>query len=66
MAKQYDVAIISGGPGGSAIGALLKKYNPRLRVAIFERERFPRDQVGESQLPGISSVLDEMGVWDND
>ena len=61
---DYDVAIIGGGPAGSTVGTLLKKYNPKLRVVILERERFPRDHVGESHLPVISKVLDEMGVWD--
>jgi len=64
MTEQYDVAIIGGGPGGATTGALLKKYNPALRVAIFEKEKFPRDHIGESQLPPISDVLDEMGCWD--
>ena len=59
-----DVAIIGGGPAGSTAGSLLKKYMPELEVAIFERESFPRDHVGESQLPPISYVLDEMGCWD--
>lgn len=61
---ETDVAIIGGGPSGSTVGALLRKYSPNLRVAIFEREIFPRDHVGESHLPAISSILDEMGVWD--
>ncbi|HEY3783094.1 MAG TPA: NAD(P)/FAD-dependent oxidoreductase [Fimbriimonadaceae bacterium] len=59
-----DVAIIGGGPGGSTTAALLRKYAPSLSVHIFEKEAFPRDHVGESQLPGISSILAEMGVWD--
>ena len=59
-----DVAIIGGGPAGSTVGSLLKKYAPHLRVTILERERFPRDHVGESQLPLISTILDEMGAWD--
>lgn len=61
---QYDVAIIGGGPGGSTTGALLKKYAPNLSVAIFERETFPRDHIGESLLPPISLILDEMGCWE--
>ncbi|MBX3403124.1 MAG: tryptophan 7-halogenase [Phycisphaeraceae bacterium] len=61
---MYDVVIIGGGPGGATTGTLLKKYSPEMRVAILEKERFPRDHVGESQLPPISRVLDEMGVWD--
>jgi len=61
---MFDVAIIGGGPAGSTCGALLKKYAPGLKVAIFEREIFPRDHIGESLLPPISSILDEMGCWD--
>lgn len=63
-ANDCDVAIIGGGPGGSTTGVLLKKYAPNLRVRIFEREKFPREHVGESQLPPISDVLAEMGCWD--
>lgn len=66
MANTYDcdVAIIGGGPAGSTAGSLLKKYDPSLRVVILEREAFPREHVGESQLPAISPILNEIGVWD--
>lgn len=63
-ANSFDVAIVGGGPSGSTAGTLLKKYRPDLKVGIFEREVFPRDHVGESQLPVISLVLEEMGCWD--
>lgn len=33
-------------------------------MGIFERETFPREHVGESQLPPIGKILDEMGCWD--
>jgi flavin-dependent dehydrogenase len=46
------------------LGALLRKYDPSLRVVILERESFPRDHIGESQLPKIAQILDEMGAWD--
>ncbi|WP_321390771.1 NAD(P)/FAD-dependent oxidoreductase [Emcibacter sp.] len=59
-----DVAIIGGGPAGSTAASLLKKYNPGLNVLVLERETFPREHVGESQLPPISRILDEMGCWD--
>lgn len=61
---DYDVVIIGGGPGGSTTGTLLKKYAPRLRVCICEREQFPREHVGESQLPPIGAILHEMGCWE--
>jgi flavin-dependent dehydrogenase len=61
---QYDVIIVGGGPVGSTAGTLLKKYEPSLSVLILEKEKFPRDHIGESQLPTISAILHEMGVWD--
>ncbi|NES89197.1 MULTISPECIES: NAD(P)/FAD-dependent oxidoreductase [Okeania] len=62
--NHYDVAIVGGGPAGSTAGTFLRKYNPNLRVLILEKEKFPRDHVGESQLPAISDILVEMGCWD--
>lgn len=64
MSKVYDVAIVGGGPAASTAASILLKYNPNLQVVICERETFPRDHVGESQLPPVSKILDEMGCWD--
>jgi flavin-dependent dehydrogenase len=63
-ALDFDVVIVGGGPAGSTVGSLLKKYEPALRVLILEKEKFPREHVGESLLPPIGSILNEMGVWD--
>lgn len=60
----YDVAIIGGGPGGSTTGAMLRRYDKTLKVLILEREKFPREHIGESQLPPIGRVLNEIGAWD--
>ncbi len=61
---DYDVLIVGGGPAGSTCATLLRKYDPQLRVLVVEKETFPRDHIGESQLPSISPILNEMGVWD--
>ncbi len=61
--KRVDVAIVGGGPGGSTMGCFLKKYMPELEVAIFEREKFPREHIGESQLPPIGAILEEIGCY---
>jgi flavin-dependent dehydrogenase len=61
---MHDVVIIGGGPAGSTTASMLKKYNPKLDVLVLEREKFPREHVGESQLPPIGPILNEMGVWD--
>lgn len=62
--SNWDVVVVGGGPAGATAATLLRKYNPSLRVLIVERERFPRPHIGESQLPAITPVLEEMGVWD--
>ncbi len=65
MLIECDVAIIGGGPGGSTCGGLLARYAPHLDVRIFERDTFPREHIGESQLPPISMILQELGCWDD-
>lgn len=60
---DYDVVIVGGGPAGSTTGALLRTHSDA-RVLILEREQFPREHVGESQLPPIGAILHEMGCWD--
>ena len=57
-----EIAIIGGGPGGSAAAASLARRGRR--VVLLERERFPRDHVGESLLPASIPVLRELGVLD--
>lgn len=59
-----DVIVIGGGPAGTTVATLLRKYRPELSVLLLEKEKFPREHIGESQLPGISLILHEMGVWD--
>ncbi len=61
---MVTVAVIGGGPAGSTLGAIIKRYSPKTEVLILEREAFPRDHVGESQLPNVCAVLAEMGAWD--
>jgi len=61
---EYDVVIVGGGPAGSTLGSVLRKYAPAAKVLILEREIFPREHVGESQLPPVTKVLEEMGCWD--
>jgi len=64
MSEVLDIAIVGGGPAGSTCAALVRRYNPSLRVAVFEKEKFPREHVGESQLPLIGGILNEMGCWE--
>lgn len=60
--ESCDVAIIGGGPAGSAAGTQLARSG--LRVTILEKEKFPRFCVGESLLPHGNDLLKRLGVWD--
>lgn len=62
--KTVDVVIIGGGPAGSTVGTLLKKYFPYLHVVLLESARFPRHHIGESMLAGSTPVLKELDVYD--
>lgn len=60
MAHDLDVAILGAGPSGSLAAALLHKRG--LKVAVFERETFPRFSIGESLLPQTMEILEEAGL----
>ncbi len=58
----YDVAVIGGGPGGSSFATYARQKG--LSVILFEKEKFPRDHVGESLIPYTYYKMQELGVLD--
>ena len=62
MNFDYDVIIIGGGPAGSSTAIRLKKAG--LKVAVYEKEIFPRPHVGESLVPFCYDLFDELGILD--
>ena len=57
---DVDVAVIGGGPAGSTVSALLAQQG--LRVAVFERDAFPRFHIGESLIPETYWVLKRLNM----
>ncbi len=58
--NEYDAIIIGGGPAGSTAATYLAKGGHR--VLVLEKERFPREHVGESLLPFCYAIFEEIGV----
>ena len=57
---DFDFAVAGGGPAGaSAAIALAQKGH---RVALYEKERFPRFHIGESLLATANEAFAELGV----
>lgn len=58
--RHYDVIVIGGGPAGSTAAGLLAKAGRS--VLVLERAKFPRYHIGESLVPGIMPILEDLGV----
>jgi flavin-dependent dehydrogenase len=57
-----DVIIIGGGPAGSTAASFLAMKGRK--VLLLEKEKFPRDHVGESLLPFCYKLFEELGMLD--
>lgn len=62
MSAEFDVAVVGGGPGGSTAATMVARKG--WSVVLLEREKFPREHIGESLLPASMPVLEELGVMD--
>lgn len=59
---HIDCVIIGGGPAGATAGAVLGMHGRR--VAILERETFPRHHIGESLMPHTYDTFKRIGMID--
>ena len=59
---SHDVIVIGGGPAGSTAATLLARAGRN--VLLLEREKFPREHVGESLLPFCYTLFKDLGVVD--
>jgi len=62
VSRDADVLVIGAGPGGTTAATFLAKGG--LRVAVVEREAFPRFKVGESLIPTCMDICKRLGVLD--
>lgn len=60
---DVDVAIVGGGPAGTA-AALTLKMHGSLSVALIERSNYQQWRAGESLSPGVAPLLQYLGAWE--
>lgn len=58
----WDVAVVGGGPAGSAVATVLAGRGRR--VVLFERSRFETPRVGETLGGEVRPLLRALGAWD--
>ena len=60
---KYDVAIVGGGPGGSATALGLRAHAPSLSVVLIEASSYETPRIGETLTPPAQTILEHLGVW---
>ena len=58
---EFDVAIVGGGPAGTAAALTLLRYS-KLRPVVIERSHYENWRVGETLSPGVFPLLTYLGA----
>src|SRR3954462_13588618 len=58
--SAFDVIVIGGGPAGSAAATRLTQRGHR--ILLLEKEQFPRFHIGESMLPFVIPLIEQLGA----
>lgn len=60
LLEKFDAVVIGGGPGGATAAAAIAGEGRS--VLLLEKTPFPRFHIGESLLPYMAGLLDQMGL----
>jgi flavin-dependent dehydrogenase/CRP-like cAMP-binding protein len=60
--REYDVAVIGGGPLGLVYATWVRRFRPGTRVVVIERRDKPGHKVGESTLSTTVRCFNAMGL----
>jgi flavin-dependent dehydrogenase len=60
----FDVAIVGGGPAGSATALSLRAHAPSLSVVLIEASDFNACRIGETLPPLVRTILEHLHVWE--
>ena len=61
---SFDVAIVGGGPAGSATALSLRLHYPSLSIVLVEASRYESVRIGETLPPPVRPILEHLGVWE--
>ncbi len=62
-APQYDAIVIGGGPAGSTTALTMARAG--MKVCLLEKDQHPRLHIGESILPRLMVLLEELDLRRN-
>lgn len=65
MTETADIVVVGGGPAGSTVACLVRRWAPGARVVLVDRATHPRHHIGESLVVDVNRILFEMDAYDD-